>query len=325
VERAGVVDEVPNPKVLARPSEQGRAGVGHVLEFREFESEVLEGVVAGAEDGDRPGGAAIDLAGPQRWDQPCQGQRRLSAARRPQDGQEPPGVARLGHRRQAMAQQPVNLRLAAEEEQGVILLEHFEAAIRTFALEDPLAPAHPGWDAPDATDEVVESLLVVERPGELDPRRAKQEAGQPLLARARRPRQQDRDDPVSPPASADAVLDRRPQLLVLPGAEAPRPDEDCARGALDERLLDRLLPGVARDQVPFVEEGLDPVPHQPPGELLDGGLVRAAMREEDLIANIGWSGHERHLPRNGRVVVPPFRPAIPCPGRIRRVSLVLVR
>ena len=33
-------------------------------------------------------------------------------------------MARLGHRPQALAQQPVHLRLAAEEESGVLLLEH---------------------------------------------------------------------------------------------------------------------------------------------------------------------------------------------------------
>ena len=183
MERAGVVAEVPDPKVLACPSEQGRAGAGQVLELREFEGEVLEEVVAGAEEGDRPGEAALDLASPQRRDQPGQGQRRLAAARRAQDGQEPPRGAGAGDRRQAVLQQPVDLGLASKEERRVLRPEGLEAPVGAFALKDPLALTRPGWDAPDTADEVVECLPVVERPGELDPGRAEQEAGQPLLAR----------------------------------------------------------------------------------------------------------------------------------------------
>ena len=98
VERARVIGEIPDLEVLAGPSEQGRPSVGHVLELRELGGEVLERVIAGAEDGDRPSGAALDLASPQRRDQPGQGQRRLAAARRAQDGQEPLHVAGADHR-----------------------------------------------------------------------------------------------------------------------------------------------------------------------------------------------------------------------------------
>ena len=81
-------------------------------------------------------------------------------------------MARFSHRRQAMAQQPVDLRLAAEKEPGVLLLEHFQAAIGTFALEDGLARSRPRRDAPDAADQPVERLLVVETLLEIDPRSA---------------------------------------------------------------------------------------------------------------------------------------------------------
>ena len=61
-------------------------------------------------------------------------------------------MARLGHRRQAMAQQPVDLRLATEEEPGVLLLERLEAAIGTFALENGPARARPRRGSSDAGD-----------------------------------------------------------------------------------------------------------------------------------------------------------------------------
>lgn len=65
-------------------------------------------------------------------------------------------------------------------------------------------------------------------------------------------------------------------------AEAPRPDEHGAGVAVAEGVLDGRLPGVAGDEVPLVEPGFDLLALQPPGDLLDGRLIGAAMREEDV-------------------------------------------
>ena len=78
------------------------------------------------------------------------------------------------------------------------------------------------------------------------------------------------------------------------GLKPPGPMKTAQAALIDQRLLEGLLPGVARDQLPLVEEGLDPVPLQPPGQLLDGWLVRAAMREEDIVVARRGADHERH-------------------------------
>ena len=44
---------------------------------------------------------------------------------------------------------------------------------------------------------------------------------------------------------------------------------------------------LARDQVPLVEPGLDPLAPQPDGQLLDRRLVGAAVREEHVVFEAG--------------------------------------
>ena len=131
-----------------------------------------------------------------------------------------------------MAQQPVDLRLATEEEPGVLLLEHFEAAIGTFALEDGLAGSGPRRDAPDAADQPVERRLVVETLLELDPRHPLQEHRQVVVLRPFRRREQHRDDRKLASTAADAMLQRGPHLLVVPGSKRAGPDDHRASGAL---------------------------------------------------------------------------------------------
>ena len=66
---------------------------------------------------------------------------------------------------------------------------------------------------------------------------------------------------------------------------------------LMQRLLERLLPGLAGDQVPLVQERLDSHLLQLPRQVLDPRLVDAVVGEEDIVMAAGWNGHERNLLR----------------------------
>ena len=64
---------------------------------------------------------------------------------------------------------------------------------------------------------------------------------------------------------------------MVPRSERARPDDHRAGSALAHRLLEGLLPGLAGDEVPLVEERLDSPLLQPPRQFLDPGLVDAAV------------------------------------------------
>ena len=74
--------------------------------------------------------------------------------------------------------QPLGQRLAAEEERGVLDVEDLQPAVGARALEGARRRGRRRLDAPDAADQPVEGLLIVERRAELDPGRRGQERGQ---------------------------------------------------------------------------------------------------------------------------------------------------
>ena len=191
-------------------------------------------------------------------------------------------------------------------------VEQLQAAIRVLPLED--GPARPvaRLDPPDAAEQAVERLGVIERVAEFDPGGRGQEARELAPLRPLDPRQQDGDDPEGVLAVLDPTADRQPHLLVMPGAEAPGADEHGTGGAIGQGRLDVGLPGRAGDQVPLVEPGLEALPGQAPGQFLDQGLVGGGMRQEDIEASGHGSqssiGSAASRSRSGH---PPRKPGLP--------------
>ena len=78
----------------------------------------------------------------------------------------------------------------------------------------------------------------------------------------------------------------------MPGADAGRADEDRDGGALSERLLQRLLPRLAGDEVPFVEEGVQAgFFAQTARQDLDRRFVGAVVGEEDMVVSHHFTPH----------------------------------
>ena len=135
-------------------------GPGGAVEARQRDGQALDRVAAGLEDDDGPFGAADEFAPLDGGDQPRPGQRRLAAARGAEDRQEAVLLAR--GRGPQLDDQPLGQRLAAEEERGVLDVEDLQPAVGTRALEGRAAEAGAGLDAPNAADQSVEGVLIVE-------------------------------------------------------------------------------------------------------------------------------------------------------------------
>ena len=264
---------------------EDHGAVGLVRDALQRVGQAEERLGPGPADRPRPRGAAVELAVLQGRHQPRAGQRRLAAARGPDDRQEPV----LDPRRLPLqgVEQPFGQRLAAEEERGVLDVEQLQAAIRVLPLEGgPSGPA-PGSIPRMPQTQPVERLGVIEGVPEFDPGGRDQEARELAPLRPLDARQQDGDDPEGVLAVLDPTADRQPHLLVVPGAEPPGP-MITAHAAQSARAASIVgLPGRAGDQVPLVEPGLEVLPGQSPGQFLDQGLVGRGMRQEYVEA----SGH----------------------------------
>jgi len=101
----------------------------------------------------------------------------------------------------------------------------------------------------------VEGVFVVEAGAEVNPGEAMEEARKLLLAGLPPAAQQDRDYPKA--AIVAARFQRRTHLLVLPRADRLA-EEDGAGATLVEGLLQRLLPGLAGDEMPLSRNGSSP-------------------------------------------------------------------
>ena len=217
----------------------------------------------GPADRPRPGGAAVELALFQGRHQPGPGQRRLAAARGPYDRQEP--VLDPGRLALQRVEQPFRQRLAAEEQRGVLDVKQLQAAIRVLPLEDGPPGPRARLDPPNAADQPVECLGVVECVAEFDPGRRGQEAREFTPFRPLDPWQQDGDDPKRSLAVIDTPAYGHLHFLVVPRTEAPGADYHSTGGALSQGGLDLWHPGGAGDQVPLVEPGLQVLAGQSPG------------------------------------------------------------
>src|SRR3954454_24758631 len=111
----------------------------------------------------------------------------------------------------------------------------------------------------------MEGVLVVETSAEVHPGEAAEEAGKVFLPGLEGAGEEDGDHPEG--AAARPGLQGGARLLVLRGAETRGPQEHGAGAARVARLLQRLLPGVTRDEMPLVQERLDLRLPELPGEV----------------------------------------------------------
>src|SRR5215213_382074 len=150
------------------------------------------------------------------------------------------------------------------------------------------SPTRPGRLAPDAGEEASEGVFVGEAGAEVDPGVEIQESGDFLDRALVSSREDDRDDP-------ERVLSGCPHqggfhLPRSPGsASRPRSDENSQGTALNERLVQPSDPALAGNEVPLVEERLEPRLLELAGEVLHGRLVGAGVAEEDVVAAHGRS------------------------------------
>src|SRR5262249_40968924 len=129
-------------------------------------------------------------------------------------------------------------------------------------------------------------ILVVEGITKFDPRRGSQKRGQAAGLRPLSSWQQDGNHAETPAAIADAPIDGRTHFLVLPGAKAAGTHKDGASLRVGQGLFKGWLPGIARNQIPFIQPSLDSFLREPASQLFNGRFIRTAMRKKDL---------ERHL------------------------------
>ena len=120
-----------------------------------------------------------------------------------------------------------------------------------------LAGAGSRLNAANTAHQPMEGIRVIERVTEFDPRRGSQKCGQAAALRPLCTRQENGNHAKTPAAIADALIDRRTHLLVLPGAKAAGTHKDGASFRFGQGLFNGWLPGIARNQVPFVQPSLD--------------------------------------------------------------------
>jgi hypothetical protein len=116
-----------------------------------------------------------------------------------------------------------------------------------------LAGVGSGFKAANAAHQPVEGSRVIERAMEFDPRRCSQKCGQAAPLRPLGTGQENGNHAKTPGAIVDAPIDGRTHLLVLPGAKATGTHKDGASFRFGQGLFDGWLPGIARNQVPFIQ------------------------------------------------------------------------
>jgi len=149
-------------------------------------------------------------------------------------------------------------------------------------MRSSLATARTRRRSLDAVNEPAEVVVIFESGAEVHPGEAAQEAWEFFALRLQRTGEEDGDDPEG--FVADPVLQSGAHLFVLPGTKTGGAYEDGAGAALVQRLLQSFLPGLTRDEVPLVEEWLDPCFDELVGERLHHRFVGGAVAEEDVVA-----------------------------------------
>jgi hypothetical protein len=162
----------------------------------------------------------------------------------------------------------------------VLHIEHLQATIGALAVSRRFGNTRSGLDTAYTANEPAELLVIIQHVAELDPGGRGEEGRQMALFSPAGSGQQHRHH--AEPALTDTAVDGGAHLRVLPGSDAAGADEHGATAALVQCLFDLLLPGIAGDQIPFVQPGLDALRAQAMGQRLDGGFVGGIVREEDV-------------------------------------------
>src|ERR1700730_16153170 len=132
----------------------------------------------------------------------------------------------------------------------------------------------------------MEGSRVIERVVEFDPCRGSQKCRQAAALRSLCTRQENRNHAKTLAAITDAPIDRRTHLLILPGTKTAGTDENGASFRFGQGLFEGCLPGIAWNQVPFVQKSLDAFVREPASQIFNGRFIGTTMRKKDV---------ERHL------------------------------
>jgi hypothetical protein len=203
-------------------------------------------------------------------------QRRLSAARRTQHGEQSRGLEQL--------EQALDVPLSAEEELRVSLVEDLKPAVRAHVISR--LDRHLGAErqSPDRMDEVLHGAAVIGSVPKVDPGPRPQERRQDVGIERVEPGEQDRED--AEPALLRGAIQRDGHLEALPGAQVPWAHEDRARAADRQGRGQLLLPVAARREAPSVEPGFDAVRLEPHRDPFNRRPIRTGIGQEDVEAPV---------------------------------------
>ncbi|HME09634.1 MAG TPA: hypothetical protein VKG25_21425 [Bryobacteraceae bacterium] len=176
----------------------------------------------------------------------------------------------------------MNQSFTSEEKGSILYIENAQTAVRTLPFVNGLARAWARLKAANTADQSVEGSRVIERVRKFDPGCGSQKRGQAAALRPLGAGQENGNHAKTPAAIADALIDGRTHLLVLPGAEAAGTYKDGASFRFRQGLFDVWLPGIARNQMPFVQPSLDAFLRESASQLLNGRFIGTAMRKKDV-------------------------------------------
>jgi hypothetical protein len=131
----------------------------------------------------------------------------------------------------------------------------------------------------NSADETVKGVFAIQV-GEFNPGSLREKGGN--LGRLPESGEKDRDDREI--LITGSPVQCHQHFLAMPGAESLRAYEDQAGTAVSEPVLQFRLPESPRDEMPLVQERIDPRVEEPLGKPLHRRLVGAAVAEEDVVA-----------------------------------------
>jgi hypothetical protein len=127
----------------------------------------------------------------------------------------------------------------------------------------------------------MKGVLIVQAGTEVHPGETAEKTGKLFLAGFEGARKKDGDNAEG--AIPDPRFEGGTHLLVLPTSKSRGTQNDGAGAARVESLFQGFLPGLSRDEMPLVEERLDPRFPELQRQLLHGRLVRVAVAQEDVV------------------------------------------
>jgi hypothetical protein len=184
-------------------------------------------------------------------------------------------------------QKPLNQSFSPEEEESIAHIENAQTAVRTLPFINGLARTGSRLTAANAAYQPMKGIRVIERVTKFNPGRGSQKRGQAATFRSLCTWQENGNHAETPAAIADALINGRTHFFVLPWAKAAETHKDGASFRFGQGLFNGWLPGIARNQIPFVKPSLDAFPRKPASQLLHSGLIGTAMRKKDVERHLG--------------------------------------